>query len=197
MNPPSLGPVAFTFAVQQLILHAEFGEHLLQASGPFAGKTISQGLLRKSNSAEKISNLTPDHAMYGREIQYVDGSVLIKRLIQQPPGDQFPRWTPICRALSIAPSTCYDRRAIVRDPERASRRAKSDAALSLRIDAAWDDNRKLYGARNIWQVLRREGEDVARSTVERLMRALGIRGVVRGKKVITTNPDRSQPCPDD
>ncbi len=104
---------------------------------------------------------------------------------------------PICRALQFAPSTYYDRRASARDPDRASLRAKSDAALSLKIDGAWEDNRKLYGARKIWHVLRREGEDVARCTVERLMRRLGIKGVVRGKKVVTTNPDTSQPCPDD
>ena len=104
---------------------------------------------------------------------------------------------PICRALQFAPSTYYDRRTILRDPERASLRAKSDAALSLKIDKAWADNRKLYGARKVWHVLRRQGEDVARCTVERLMRSLGLRGVVRGKKVITTNPDTSQPCPDD
>ena len=52
----------------------------------------------------------------------------------------------------------------MRDPDRASARAKSDAALSLKIDAAWEDNRKLYGARKIWHVLRRDGEDVARCT---------------------------------
>jgi len=102
---------------------------------------------------------------------------------------------PICRALQFAPSTYYNRRAIARDPERASARAKSDAALSVKIDGAWADNRKLYGARKIWHVLRREGEDVARCTVERLMRALGIKGVVRGRRVITTNPDTSLPCP--
>lgn len=101
---------------------------------------------------------------------------------------------PICRTLQFAPSTFYDRRAIVHGPDRASARVKSDAALSVRIDAAWDANRKLYGARKIWHVLRREGEDIARCTVDRLMRSLGIRGVIRGKKVIATNPDTSQPC---
>ena len=104
---------------------------------------------------------------------------------------------PICRTLQFAPSTYYDRRAIIRYPDLASARAKSDAALSVKIDAAWDANRKLYGARKIWHVLRRQGEDAARCTVERLMRSLGIRGVVRGKEVITTNPDTSLPCPDD
>ena len=104
---------------------------------------------------------------------------------------------PICRTLQFAPSTYYDRRTIMRHPDQASARAKSDATLSVKIDAAWDANRKLYGARKIWHVLRRQGEDAARCTVERLMRRLGIRGVVRGKKVITTNPDTSLPCPDD
>ena len=104
---------------------------------------------------------------------------------------------PICRALQFAPSTYYERRTIARDPERASRRAKSDAALSLKIDGAWEENRKLYGARKIWHVLQREGEQVARCTVERLMHSLGIKGVVRGKRVVTTNPDTSLPCPDD
>ena len=104
---------------------------------------------------------------------------------------------PICRALQFAPSTYYKRRFIARNPERASLRAKSDAALSVKIEVAWADNRKLYGARKIWHVLRREGEDVARCTVERLMRSLGIKGVVRGRRVITTNPDTSLPCPDD
>jgi hypothetical protein len=57
--------------------------------------------------------------------------------------------------------TYYGRRAILFDPDRASPRAKSDAALSLKIDKAWTDNRKLYGARKVWHVLRRGGEDVA------------------------------------
>lgn len=104
---------------------------------------------------------------------------------------------PMCKMLQIAQSTYYERRAIARDPDRASVRAKSDADLCVKIDAAWQDNRKLYGARKIWHVLLRDDQDVARCTVERLMRRLGLKGVLRGKKVITTNPDSSQPCPDD
>ena len=104
---------------------------------------------------------------------------------------------PMCKMLQIAQSTYYERRAIARDPDRASARAKSDADLCIKIDAAWKDNRKLYGARKIWHVLLRDNQDVARCTVERLMRDLGLKGVLRGKKVITTNPDTSQPCPDD
>ena len=81
----------------------------------------------------------------------------------------------MCKILQIVPSTYYDRRTIADDPDRASRRAKSDAALSVKIDAAWQDKRKLYGARKDWHILRRKGEDVARCTVERFMRVLGIR----------------------
>ena len=54
-----------------------------------------------------------------------------------------------------------------------------------------------YGARKVWHALRREREDIARCTVERLMKAMEIQGVVRGGKVVTTNPDAAQPCPDD
>ena len=48
----------------------------------------------------------------------------------------------------------------------------------------------------IWHDLRRDGHDIARCTVERLMKAMGIQDVVRGQNPITTNPDTSQPCPD-
>ncbi len=104
---------------------------------------------------------------------------------------------PVCRTLLFAPSTYDDRRGMRHDPDPASARAKSDAALNVKIDAVWDANRKPYGAPKIWHVLRREGEDTARCTVEHLMRRLGIRGGVRGKKVITTQPDASQHRPDD
>ena len=133
------------------------------------------------------------HAREGRKAERDTGSSRSAGRCSLPlllPGRRIAK--QFCRE-----GTFYDRRAIMRDPDRASARAKSDAALSLKIDAAWDANRKLYGARKIWHVLRRQGEDAARCTVERLMRRLGIRGVVRGKKVMTTNPDTSLPCPDD
>ena len=69
--------------------------------------------------------------------------------------------------------------------------------MCIEIDRVWKDNRKVYGARKIWRALRRESQDVARCTVERLMQQLGLQGVLRGKKIITTNPDTSLPCPDD
>lgn len=65
------------------------------------------------------------------------------------------------------------------------------------IKQVFDGSRGRYGARKVWHQLRREGRDIARCTVERLMQIMGIQGVVRGKKVITTNPDTAQPCPDD
>ena len=65
------------------------------------------------------------------------------------------------------------------------------------IKQAFDGSRGRYGARKVWHQLRREGRDIARCTVERLMKVMGLQGVVRGKKVITTYPDAAQPCPDD
>ena len=104
---------------------------------------------------------------------------------------------PICRALPIAPSTFYARAAIARDPDLASDRAKQDVINLEKIKEAFDGSGKRYGARKIWHELRREGHDIARCTVERLMKAMEIQGVVRGQKPITTNPDTSRPCPDD
>ena len=68
----------------------------------------------------------------------------------------------MCKMLQIAQSTYYERRAIARDPDRASERAKSDADLCIKIDAALKNNRKFYGARKVWHVLLRDNEDVAR-----------------------------------
>ena len=104
---------------------------------------------------------------------------------------------PICRVLPIAPSTYHQRALEARAPERAPARSKTDAALRVEIARLWEENRQLYGARKIWHALRREGLDVARCTVERLMKGLGLKGVVRGRRIVTTNPDAARPCPDD
>jgi putative transposase len=104
---------------------------------------------------------------------------------------------PICKLLPIAPSTYRQRAAVARKPERACARAKTDAALRLEIARVFEENRKLYGARKVWRTLLREGFAVARCTVERLMRSMGLQGVVRGRKVVTTNPDAARPCPED
>nr|WP_156916864.1 IS3 family transposase [Leisingera aquimarina] len=104
---------------------------------------------------------------------------------------------PICRVLGIAPSTFYAFKAVERDPDLASDRARQDRLDMAAIKRAFDGSRGRYGARKVWHQLRREGRDIARCTIERLMKVMGLQGVVRGKKVTTTNPDTAQPCPDD
>ena len=104
---------------------------------------------------------------------------------------------PICRVLGIAPSTFYTFKAVARDPRLASARARQDRLDMVAIKQAFDGSRGRYGARKVWHQLRCSGHDIARCTVERLMQAMGLQGVVRGRKVITTNPDAAQPCPDD
>lgn len=104
---------------------------------------------------------------------------------------------PICRVLGIAPSTYYAFKTVERDPGLASDRAKQDQLDMAAIKEAFDGSRGRYGARKVWHQLRRERHDIARCTVERLMNAMGLQGVVRGNKVIMTNPDTAQPCPDD
>jgi putative transposase len=103
----------------------------------------------------------------------------------------------ICQVLGIAPSTFYDFKAVQRDPELASDRVSQDRLDKVIIKQAFDGSRGRYGARKVWYQLRREGHDIARCTVDRLMKVMGLQGVVRSRKVITTNPDASQPCPDD
>jgi putative transposase len=104
---------------------------------------------------------------------------------------------PICKVLPIAPSTYYAVLAVTRDPSQASARARRDADLMPEVQRVWDENFRVYGVRKVWHQLRREGFNVARCTVERLMRRLGIQGVVRGKVRKTTIPDPVMPCPFD
>ncbi|WP_374657173.1 IS3 family transposase [Inhella sp.] len=102
---------------------------------------------------------------------------------------------PICRALQIAPSGYRRHAARRRNPALLPARAKRDAELIPQVQAAWDSNRQVYGARKVWKQLRRQDVAVARCTVARLMRRLGLRGVMRGKAVRTTIPDAKAPCP--
>lgn len=81
------------------------------------------------------------------------------------------------------------------DPSRASARAQADTQLCAAIGRIWEDNRRVYGVRKVWRQLQRDCVEVARCTVERLMRRLGLRGVVRGKAVRTIDSDKAQPCP--
>ena len=104
---------------------------------------------------------------------------------------------PICEVLPIAPSTYRAHTATRRDPAKGSARARRDAVLREKIRRVFDDNFQVYGVRKVWRQLLREGESVARCTVERLMRAMGLQGVVRGKPVRTTVSDKAAPCPQD
>jgi len=104
---------------------------------------------------------------------------------------------PICEVLPIAPSTYYEQKARQADPERLPQRAKRDARLRegiLRVRAA---NFEVYGAKKTWQELNRGGIRVARCTVERLMRGMGLAGVVRGRTFKTTTGDGSAVRPPD
>lgn len=104
---------------------------------------------------------------------------------------------PICRVLRIAPSTYHAHVARRADPAKASPRARRDLALMERIQRVHAANFGVYGARKVWRQLGREGTAVARCTVERLMRRMDLRGVVRGKETRTTVPDEATPCPAD
>lgn len=104
---------------------------------------------------------------------------------------------PICRVLPIAPSTYYDHLGKRADPTRRSDRARRDEALRPEIERVFDANYRVYGVRKVWHQMRREGFDIARCTVARLMKDMGIQGIIRGKPHRTTIPDKSAPCPQD
>jgi transposase InsO family protein len=102
---------------------------------------------------------------------------------------------PICKMLRIAPSAYWVHAARQRDPSLRSARARRDEYLMPHIRRVWQANFQVYGADKVWRQLQREGIQVARCTVERLMRHLGLRGVMRGKVVRTTFGDNTAPCP--
>jgi len=102
---------------------------------------------------------------------------------------------PICKVLPIAPSTYHAHAAKRANPEKLSARARRDMALKPQIARVFVENFKVYGVRKVWRQLQRESFDVARCTVERLMRGMGLQGVIRGKPVRTTISDKAAPCP--
>ena len=104
---------------------------------------------------------------------------------------------PICRMLPIAPSTYYEQKAREKDPSRQPARAKRDVQLCGEIRRVRQENFDVYGVRKVWRQLRREGRDVARCTVARLMREMGLQGAVRGRRFKTTKPDSSGARPMD
>lgn len=104
---------------------------------------------------------------------------------------------PICRVLPIAPSTYRVMAARRRDPSKAPARSRRDAGLRLAIRRAFEENFSVYGVRKVWRQLLREGENVARCTIARLMREMGLRGAIRGKPIKTTVSSRAEACPRD
>jgi len=104
---------------------------------------------------------------------------------------------PICQVLPIAPSTYDESQARARDPARRPARTQREARLLPQITRVWQATRRRYGATKVWKALHREQIPVARCTVERLMRLHGLRGVVRGKRPVTTIPDPLAERPED
>ena len=105
---------------------------------------------------------------------------------------------PICAVLPIAPSTYFRHKVEQAEPARRSARAQRDDGLRTAIRRVWDANQQVYGPRKVWKQLRREGISVARCTVERLMRDMGLRGAVRGRAwIVTTRSDATADRPAD
>ena len=98
---------------------------------------------------------------------------------------------PICAVLQAAPSGCRRHSVLRREPHMRCVRAKRDELLMSKIERVWHASIEVYGADEVWRQLRREGTTVARCTVERLMRSLGL----RGKVVLTTISDSEAPRP--
>src|SRR5690606_39464809 len=88
---------------------------------------------------------------------------------------------PICEVLPIAPSTYFEQRRRALQPETRPEREKQDERLRLLIKQVWTENHEVYGARKVWHALLRMGEEVARCTVERLMREMDLQGAIRGR----------------
>jgi transposase InsO family protein len=103
----------------------------------------------------------------------------------------------LCQQLPLSPSTYYEHKLREANPERLPARVKRDQVLSVEVRRVWDENYQVYGAKKVWRQLNRERFDVARCTVERLMKRLGIHGVIRGAQCWTTVSDAALPQPVD
>ena len=103
----------------------------------------------------------------------------------------------ICRVLPIAPSTYHRHRQQQADPTRRSARAQRDDTLRVEIQRVYNEQHQVYGLRKVWKQLRREGVGVARCTVRRLMRAMGLAGAVRGRAWVTTTQAADEGRPAD
>jgi len=104
---------------------------------------------------------------------------------------------PIRKVLPIAPSAYYEQKARQADPKHLPPRIRRDAVLRDEIERVWDDNFQVYGARKVWLQLVREGRKVARCTIERLMRQMGLQGATRGRRFkVTTIAEATHRPPD-
>jgi len=103
----------------------------------------------------------------------------------------------ICTQLPIAPSVYYEQKARESNAGRVPPRIQRDIAMSGQIRRVYEANFQVYGARKVWRQLKRDDVQVARCTVERLMRSLGLQGVRRGKRCRTTIPDTRADRPAD
>ena len=102
---------------------------------------------------------------------------------------------PICNELAVASSSYHEHAARLANPQLRSARARRDDEIREQIKRVHDDSSGLYGTRKVWHQMRREGVKVAKCTVERLMRTMGLAGVRRGKTTITTVSNPKAPCP--
>src|SRR3954452_11522047 len=102
---------------------------------------------------------------------------------------------PICRVLPIALSPYHAHAARRADPGKLPPRTRRDMTLRAEIRRVYEENFQVYGVRKVWRQLLRDGIAVARGTVARLMRAMGLQGVVRGKTIRTISGNAAAPCP--
>lgn len=103
---------------------------------------------------------------------------------------------PVCHELDIAPSTYYRQQQLARHPEKRCQREQRDDLVKVEIQRVYDENHSVYGVRKVWRQLLREGFSVARCTVSRLMKVMGLAGVRRGKKVRTTVSSKAEAAHD-
>ena len=102
---------------------------------------------------------------------------------------------PICRELPFAPSSYHEHAVRLADPGKRSLRARRDDDIKEQIKRVHDDSSGLYGTRKVWRQMRREGIKVAKRTVERLMRVMGLAGARRAKTTIATVSNPKAQCP--
>ena len=157
-------------------------------------RAINPNAIIESDGLEPALDYFAKHAHPSKHCR-IDAICLCKTACRLGEPARLPRIAPICKLLPIAPSTYHSHVARRLDPSKCSARSRRDAALRPEIERVFAENFEVYGARNIWRQMEREGFDVARCTVERLMRGMGLAGVIRGKPVRTTIPDEAASCP--